>query len=222
MLENIPKKEPFRLDRSVNYHRYQVCSRSVCSAAAAQITILAFDAGDGVSAEEYSGDTLYTVLDGSCTINAGGEIFLERGKSLSVPAGELHSVAGSERFSIIQTTINKGENTLGKLINHIPHKEAISLKEQIDYEPGQVVSMTLTNQPQVGMTLFAFDQGTKIGTHAAPGDAMPTILEGEAEITISGATYTVKAGESIVMPAGEPHSLTAVTRFKMLLVLVKS
>ena len=104
---------------------------------------------------------------------------------------------------------------MGKLIDHIPHKEAISLKEQIDYEPGQVVSMTLTNQPQVGMTLFAFDQGTKIGTHAAPGDAMPTILEGEAEITISGATYTVKAGESIVMPAGVLHAAYAPERFKM-------
>lgn len=111
---------------------------------------------------------------------------------------------------------------MDKLINHIPHKEAISLKNQIGYEPGQVASMTLTNQPQVGMTLFAFDQGTKIGTHAAPGDAIPTILEGEAEITISGTTYTVRAGESIVMPAGEPHSLRAATRFKMLLVLVKN
>lgn len=111
---------------------------------------------------------------------------------------------------------------MDKLITHIPHKEAIALKDQIDYEPGQVASMTLINQPQIGMTLFAFDQGTKIGTHAALGDAIPTILEGEAEITISGTKYTVKAGESIVMPAGEPHSLVALTRFKMLLVLVKA
>lgn len=111
---------------------------------------------------------------------------------------------------------------MDKLITHIPHKEAIALKDQIDYEPGQVASMTLVNRPQIGMTLFAFDQGTKIGTHAAPGDAIPTILEGEAEITISGTKYTVKAGESIVMPAGEPHSLVALTRFKMLLVLVKA
>jgi len=217
MLENIPFREPFSLKDSVSCRRYQVCSRTLCSTAGAAATLLAFDAGEGVSAEEYSGDTLYTVLDGSCTV---GGIRLGTGDSVVYPAGELHSVGGNEQFKIMQITAGKGERAM-KLIDHIPHKEAISLKEQIDYQPGQVASMTLTNQPQIGMTLFAFDEGTKIASHAAPGDAMPTILEGEAEITISGEAHIVKAGESIVMPAGEPHSLRALTRFKMLLVLVK-
>lgn len=61
----------------------------------------------------------------------------------------------------------------------------------------------------------------EIASRAAPGDAMPTVLEGEAEITISGEAHIVRTGESIVMPAGEPHSLRAPTRFKMLQVLVK-
>lgn len=217
MLENIPFREPFSLKDSVSCRRFQVCSRSLCSVPGAAVTLLAFDAGEGVSAEEYSGDTLYTVLDGSCRV---GDIELTAGESTVFPAGELHSVTCTEQFRIMQITAGKGETTM-KLIDHIPHKEAISLKDQIDYEPGQVASMTLTNQPQIGMTLFAFDEGTKIASHAAPGDAMPTILEGEAEITISGEAHIVKAGESIVMPAGEPHSLRALTRFKMLLVLVK-
>lgn len=218
MLENIPFREPFSLKESVSCRRYQVCSRSLCSVPGVALTLLAFDAGEGVSAEEYSGDTLYTVLDGRCTI---GGITLGAGESAVFPTGELHSLSCTEQFRIMQITAGrKGEKTM-KLIDHIPHKEAISLKDQIDYEPGQVASMTLTNQPQIGMTLFAFDEGTKIASHAAPGDAMPTILEGEAEITISGEAHIVKAGESIVMPAGEPHSLRALTRFKMLLVLVK-
>lgn len=222
MLENLPTSTVFTLADAVSCRKFQVCSRSLCSTPGADITLLAFDAGEGVSAEQYSGDTLYTVLTGNCTITAGDPIALSAGESTVIPEGMLHSLGSAGQFRIMQTTIHKGENNMDKLINHIPHKEAISLKDQIDYEPGQVASMTLTNQPQVGMTLFAFDQGTKIGTHAAPGDAMPTILEGEAEITISGTTYTVRAGESIVMPAGEPHSLRAVTRFKMLLVLVKN
>lgn len=181
------------------------------------MTLLAFDAGEGVSAEEYSGDTLYTVLDGRCTI---GGTDIRAGESVVFPVGELHSVSCTEQFRIMQITAGKGAGTM-KLIDHIPHKEAISLNDQIDYEPGQVASMTLTNQPQIGMTLFAFDEGTKITSHAAPGDAMPIVLEGEAEITISGEAHIVREGESIVMPAGEPHSLRALTRFKMLLVLVK-
>lgn len=217
MLENIPFREPFSLKDSVSCRRFQVCSRSLCSVQGAAVTLLAFDAGEGVSAEEYSGDTLYTVLDGRCTI---GGTDIRAGESVVFPVGELHSVSCTEQFRIMQITAGKGAGTM-KLIDHIPHKEAISLNDQIDYEPGQVASMTLTNQPQIGMTLFAFDEGTKITSHAAPGDAMPIVLEGEAEITISGEAHIVREGESIVMPAGEPHSLRALTRFKMLLVLVK-
>lgn len=221
MLSNLPEKSVFTLGSCVSSRKYQVCSRSVCCAPGAEITLLSFDAGEGVSAELYTGDTLYTVLEGSCVINAGAPAELTAGESIIMPRETLHTLSCTQPFKVLQLTAGKGEGNMKKLIDHIPHKEAIALKDQIDYEPGQVASMTLCNQPQIGMTLFAFDQGTQIGTHAAPGDAMPTILEGEAEITISGTTYTVKAGESIVMPAGEPHSLKALTRFKMLLVLVK-
>lgn len=106
-----------------------------------------------------------------------------------------------------------------ELIQHIPHAVPVDLKEQVNYEAGKVISMTLCKQPGCGITLFAFDEGEGIGTHAAGGDAMATILEGTAQITVGGDTHTVNAGESIVMPVGIPHSLKAMTRFKMLLVV---
>lgn len=108
------------------------------------------------------------------------------------------------------------------LVKHIPHAESFVLAEQVAYEAGQVVSLTLAQQPGVGITLFAFDAGEAISTHAAPGDAMATILEGTAQITIDGAPHTLKAGEAIVMPAGIPHSVQAVTACKMYLVVVKA
>ena len=68
------------------------------------------------------------------------------------------------------------------LIKNLPHAQPFPLKDQVGYEPGKVVSLTLAQRPGVGMTLFAFDAGEAISPHAAPGDAMATILEGTAQI----------------------------------------
>ena len=82
------------------------------------------------------------------------------------------------------------------LIKNLPHAQPFPLKDQVGYEPGKVVSLTLAQRPGVGMTLFAFDAGEAISTHAAPGDAMATILEGTAQITIDGVPHTLNAGEA--------------------------
>lgn len=106
-------------------------------------------------------------------------------------------------------------------IKNIPHAQTFALSEQVAYETGKVVSLTLAQQPGAGITLFAFDAGESISTHSAPGDAMATVLEGTAEITIDGVPHTLNAGEAIIMPAGVPHAVQAVTAFKMYLVVVK-
>ena len=85
-----------------------------------------------------------------------------------------------------------------------------------------VVSLTLAQQPGVGMTLFAFDAGEGVSTHAAPGDAMAHVLEGTAQITIDGASHTVSEGSAVIMPAGVPHAVKAISPFKMLLTVVKA
>lgn len=108
-----------------------------------------------------------------------------------------------------------------KLIKNFEHAQPLSLKEQVAYEAGKVVSLTLAQRPGVGMTLFAFDAGEGVSTHAAPGDAMAHVLEGTAEITVDGTIHKVNAGMAIVMPAGIPHAVKAVTPFKMLLTVVK-
>ena len=101
------------------------------------------------------------------------------------------------------------------LIKNLPHARPFPLKDQVGYEPGKVVSLTLAQRPGVGMTLFAFDAGEAISTHAAPGDAMATILEGTAQITIDGVPHTLNAGEAVIMPAGIPHAVQAVTPFNV-------
>ena len=107
------------------------------------------------------------------------------------------------------------------LIKNVEHAKEFQMEGLVDYENGKVVSLTLAQEKMVSMTVFAFDAGEKISTHAAPGDAMVTILDGEAEITIGEGVHPVKKGETIIMPAGVPHGLRADSRFKMLLTVVK-
>ena len=98
----------------------------------------------------------------------------------------------------------------------------VNMAELVAYQDGSVVSRTIAKKDSGTITVFAFDQGQGLSEHTAPFDAMVHVLDGEAEITISGEPHGVSAGEMIVMPANEPHALSAVERFKMVLVMLKS
>lgn len=110
---------------------------------------------------------------------------------------------------------------MSKLIENVEHGVPFALPGLVEYEPGKIISRTLAKQPGVNMTLMAFAAGEGVSTHAAPGDAMAYILDGEAEITIDGNAHIASAGQALVMPAGIPHAVTALTSFKMLLIVVK-
>lgn len=92
----------------------------------------------------------------------------------------------------------------------------------IDYQTGSVVSREILKKTNGSITLFAFDEGEGLSEHTAPYDAVLHILDGEAEIKLSGENHNLKKGEMIIMPAGEPHSVKANGRFKMLLTMIKS
>lgn len=99
---------------------------------------------------------------------------------------------------------------------------ALSLGGLADYQLAAIVSRTLIDTKAGTVTIFAFDEGQGLSEHTAPYDAFVEIVDGEAEITISGKPLRAKAGEIVIMPAGEPHSLRAVKRFKMLLTMIRS
>ena len=109
-----------------------------------------------------------------------------------------------------------------QLIRNMKPSEAMDLKSLVDYGEGQVVSRTLAQGKALSLTLFAFDKGEEISSHASGGDAMVYILEGAASITIDGKEYTVREGEAILMPKDISHALRAKTRFKMFLTVVFS
>ncbi|MFO7570788.1 MAG: cupin domain-containing protein [Smithellaceae bacterium] len=94
-------------------------------------------------------------------------------------------------------------------------------KELAAYQDHTVVSREILRKPSGTMTVFAFDQGEGLSEHTAPFDAVVYILDGEAEIRIGGVPHMVKAGEMIIMPANKPHALKAITKYKMLLIMIK-
>lgn len=104
-------------------------------------------------------------------------------------------------------------------MKNIPGEEVLNLAALVEAGPGQVVSRTLAQNPAVSVTLFAFDKGEEISTHASGGDAMVTVLEGRGRFVVGGEVFFLQAGETVVMPQNVPHAVYAVERFKMLLVV---
>lgn len=105
-------------------------------------------------------------------------------------------------------------------MKNISKAEVLTLRDQVAYQSGQVVSRTLAQNEHVSVTLFSFDKGEEISTHESGGDAMVTCLDGVGRITIDGVEHILHEGESIVMPARHPHAVYGQGQFKMLLVVV--
>jgi quercetin dioxygenase-like cupin family protein len=98
--------------------------------------------------------------------------------------------------------------------------QVVSIRGLVDYQPGAVVSRMLVFKPTGTITLFAFDEGQGLSEHTAPYDAIVTVLEGTARVTIREQEFALDEGELIIMPANVPHAVSATSRFKMELVMI--
>ena len=105
------------------------------------------------------------------------------------------------------------------MYKNINKKEKLELKKEIEYQKGQVVSKTLVQNSLVSVTLFSFDKGEEISTHAAGGDALVTVLEGKGKFTIDNEEYILNEGESIIMPKDILHAVYGKEQLKMLLIV---
>lgn len=97
-----------------------------------------------------------------------------------------------------------------------------NMKDLVTYQEDSIVSKEIIKRPTGTVTVFAFDKNQGLSEHTAPFDALVYLLDGEAEIIISGESHHLKAGEMIIMPGGKPHALKAIKKFKMTLVMVRS
>ena len=114
----------------------------------------------------------------------------------------------------MQETSSNPKGLAGALVAKAP--------ELVNYQDGAVVSREVVKKPTGNVTIFAFDEGQGLSEHTAPFDALVQMVEGDAEITISGQPHQLQAGEMILMPANQPHALRALKRFKMILTMIRS
>ena len=105
------------------------------------------------------------------------------------------------------------------MYKNIEKQVKLQLKDLVAYQEGQVVSKTLVQNETVSMTIFSFDKGEEISTHAAGGDAMVTGLEGEGRFTVADEVFYLEAGETLIMPKDIPHAVYGEEKFKMQLVV---
>ena len=101
------------------------------------------------------------------------------------------------------------------MYKNIQKQASLKLKDLVAYQKGQVVSKTLVQNDCVSMTIFSFDQGEEISTHAAGGDAMVTVLAGTGRFTVGGDVFHLNEGETLIMPKDIPHAVYGETQFKM-------
>jgi quercetin dioxygenase-like cupin family protein len=100
--------------------------------------------------------------------------------------------------------------------------QAINLIDMTSYQEGSIVSRTIIDKDSGTITLFAFGEGQALSEHTAPFDALVYLLDGEANVTVSGTSLKLKEGDMVIMPANQPHALRAIKKFKMMLVMMKS
>ena len=98
----------------------------------------------------------------------------------------------------------------------------LSLNDLIEYNDDAIVSKIIVNSEKGSITIFAFDEGQGLSEHTAPFDATVQIIEGEAEIIISEESFKLSMGKMIIMPANKPHAVKSITKFKMILTMIKS
>ena len=117
---------------------------------------------------------------------------------------------------------DRQQTSNAKAKGEIVPAEASRVVELASYQEGSVVSRVLIRRSTGNVTLFAFDEGQELSEHTAPFDALVHVLEGKAEIAIAGKSFQLGAGEVILMPANRPHALRAISKFKMLLIMIRS
>ena len=220
MIRNLEKNRLLELSEEIPVKEGSVVSQNLARKSDCELTLYSFGDGESISTQCSFGDVFYYVIGGKARFTLGESTAnAEAGSALLVPHGDPHAVLSEDGLQLMYIQIiKKGDEAM--YINNFVHNEVVDLACQVDYEKGKIVSKTLVQRDSMTLTLFAFDEGEGVSTHASEGDAMVVVLDGTAEITVDGVTRTASKGQSIIMPAGIPHAVTARTQYKMLLIVV--
>ena len=211
-MKNISKGKIFTAEEVMPIKENQTISKKLLDLCDCHILLMSLDQNTDISPEFYDEERIYLVLKGELKFNnerlINNElIFFEKNK--------LFDVGARKKSIFLEIAINLEEEEM----KNIDKGQKIKLVDYLDYVDGGIANIDLVSKEGFRLVIMAFDAGEGLKPHKAPGDALVLALEGKAKLLVGDKEVEIESGEQIVFPANVIHNVTAITRFKMLLIL---
>ena len=211
-MKNISKGKIFTIEELIPIKENQTISRKLVDLCDLHILLMSLDQNTSISPEFYAEERLYLVLKGEIKFNNEKLI---NNELLIFKKNKLFDIQASRKSIFLEIAVNLEEEEM----KNIDKGKKINLVEYLDYVDGAITNIDLVANDALRVVLMAFDAGEGLKPHKAPGDALVMALEGQAKLLVGDKEVDIKSGEQIVFPANVMHNVTAITKFKMLLIL---
>ena len=211
-MKNISKGKIFTIEELIPMKENQTISRKLVDLCALHILLMSLDQNTSISPEFYAEERLYLVFKGEIKFNNEKLI---NNELLIFKKNKLFDIQASRKSIFLEIAVNLEEEEM----KNIDKGKKINLVEYLDYVDGAITNIDLVANDALRVVLMAFDAGEGLKPHKAPGDALVMALEGQAKLLVGDKEVDIKSGEQIVFPANVMHNVTAITKFKMLLIL---
>ena len=211
-MKNISKGKILTIEKVIPIKDNQTISKKLVDLYNLHILLMSLDQNTDISPEFYAEERLYTVLKGE--INFNNEKLIKN-ELILFEKNKLFDIEAREKSIFLEIAINLEEEEM----KNIDKGKKIKLVDYLDYVDGGIANIDLVSKDGFRLVLMAFDAGEGLKPHKAPGDALVIALEGKAKLLVGEKEVEIESGEQIVFPANVTHNVTAITRFKMLLIL---
>lgn len=211
-MQNISKGKILTLEKVIPIKDNQTISKKLVDLYNLHILLMSLDKNTSISPEFYAEERLYFVLKGEIKFN--NERLLNN-ELILFEKNKLFDIETREKSIFLEIAINLEEEEM----KNIDKGKKIKLVDYLDYVDGGIANIDLVSKDGLKLILMAFDAGEGLKPHKAPGDALVMALEGKAKLLVGDKEVEIESGEQIVFPANVIHNVTAITRFKMMLIL---
>ena len=211
-MKNISKGKILTLEEVIPIKDHQTISKKLIDLFNLHILLMSLDQNTSISPEFYAEERLYFVLKGELKFN--NERLLNN-ELILFEKNKLFDIEVREKSIFLEIAINLEEEEM----KNIDKGKKIKLVDYLDYVDGGIANIDLVSKEGFKLVLVAFDAGEGLKPHKAPGDALVIALEGKAKLLVGDKEVEIESGEQIVFPENVIHNVTAITKFKMMLIL---
>lgn len=211
-IKNISKGKILTIEKVIPIKDNQTISKKLVDLYNLHILLMSLDQNTSISPEFYAEERIYFVLKGELKFNNERLI---NNELILFEKNKLFNIEAREKSIFLEIAINLEEEEM----KNIDKGKKIKLVDYLDYVDGGIANIDLVSKDGLRLVLMAFDAGEGLKPHKAPGDALVIALDGKAKLLVGDEEVVIEAGEQLVFPENVIHNVTAITRFKMLLIL---